>query len=84
MLDGSKKKSKTRKNSSPASSSPFKATSINLEDDNVDLERPIGNKATKVQQKKGKEKKFNLTYNDAFSRILRREKRNELQENRAP
>ena len=76
MLDGSKKKSKTRKNSSPASSSPSTATSINLEDDDVNLYRPIGRKAAKAQQKKGKEKKFNLTYNGAFSRISRREKRN--------
>ncbi|KAL5552298.1 hypothetical protein UlMin_002474 [Ulmus minor] len=56
MLDGSKKKSKTRKNSSPASSSPSTATSINLEEDDVNLERPIGRKAAKAQQKKEKEK----------------------------
>ena len=83
MLDGSKKKSKIRNNSSPASSSPSTATSINLEEDYVHLELPIGRKAAKAQQKKGKEKKFNLTYNGAFSRISKREKRNGLQENGA-
>ena len=56
MLDGSKKKSKTRKNSFPTSSSPSTATSINLEEDDVHLERPIGRKAAKAQQQKGKEK----------------------------
>ena len=54
MLDGSKKKSKMRKNYSPVSSSPSTATSINLEEADVNLERPIGRKATKAQQQKGK------------------------------
>ena len=38
MLDGSKKKSKMRKNYSPVSSSPSTASSINLEEDDVNLE----------------------------------------------
>ena len=61
MMDGLKKKSKTRKNSSPAtSSSSTTPTSINLGEDDVsnetfvDFERPIGRKVAKVQQKKGK------------------------------
>ena len=56
MSDGSKKKSKTSKNSSPTTSSPSTPTSINLEEDDVNLDRPIGRKAAKAQLKKGKEK----------------------------
>ncbi|KAK3187676.1 hypothetical protein Dsin_027237 [Dipteronia sinensis] len=87
MMDGSKKKSKTRKNSSPATSSPCTPTSINLGEDDVsnetfvDFERPIDRKAAKDQHKKRIRKKFNHTCNITFTRISRREKRNEQQEN---
>ena len=54
MLDGSKKKSKMRKNSSPAFSSPSTTISTILEEDDVNLERQIDKKAERPNRRKEK------------------------------
>ena len=61
MMSSSKKKSKSGKSASPATSSPCTPDSINIgEDDDASetfttSERPLGRKASKAQTTKGKE-----------------------------